>query len=149
MFKSEFSLDSGLNILLFIVGVILITWLLSRILRFFVILYLKRSKKPGFSKTSAQFFKNSIKFLLGIIALVVIVFNIPALRDKATLIFSGAGILAAIIGFAAQSALSNLIAGAFIVIFKPFRVGDYIKLDDRRTGIVEDINLRHTTINNF
>jgi small-conductance mechanosensitive channel len=74
---------------------------------------------------------------------------VPKLRQQATFIFSGAGIIAAIIGFAAQSAISNLIAGLFIVIFKPFRVGDYIKLDDQRIGIVDDITLRHTVINNF
>lgn len=42
-----------------------------------------------------------------------------------------------------------MVAGLFIVIFKPFRVGDYIKLDDERIGIVQDITLRHTVINNF
>ena len=57
--------------------------------------------------------------------------------------------MAAIIGFAAQAAVSNLIAGAFIVIFRPFRVGDFIKLDDSRVGIVNDITLRHTVINTF
>jgi len=35
------------------------------------------------------------------------------------------------------------------VRFKPFRVGDYIKLDEERIGIVQDITLRHTVINNF
>lgn len=84
-----------------------------------------------------------------IIALVVVVLSVPVLRSKATFIFSGAGILAAIIGFAAQAAISNLIAGAFIVIFKPFRVGDFIRLDESRVGIVQDITLRHTVINNF
>lgn len=92
---------------------------------------------------------NSVKFFAGIIAILVIIFNVPVFRAKATLIFSGAGILAAILGFAAQAAISNLIAGAFIVIFKPFRVGDFIRLDDNRAGIVEDITLRHTVINNF
>ena len=82
-------------------------------------------------------------------AIVYLIYIVPSLRSKATIIFSGAGILAAIIGFAAQAALSNLIAGVFIVIFKPFRVGDYIKIDEERIGIVQDITLRHTIINNF
>ncbi len=93
--------------------------------------------------------KNSVKFFLGIIAFFIIIFSVPLFRSKAAIIFSGAGILAAIIGFAAQAAVSNLIAGAFIVLFKPFRVGDFIKLDDFRLGIVEDITLRHTVINTF
>ena len=54
---------------------------------------------------------NSVKFFAGLIGILVIIFTIPVLRAKATLIFSGAGILAAILGFAAQAAISNLIAG--------------------------------------
>ena len=148
-FNYKIPIESDLEILLFIITVTIIAWLISRIIRFFIIIYLKRSKSDIFSKTSIQFLKNSIKFIIGVIAVIFIILNIPELRNKATIIFSGAGILAAIIGFAAQAAISNLIAGSFIVMFKPFRVGDYIKLDETRMGIVEDINLRHTTINNF
>ncbi|WP_367589801.1 mechanosensitive ion channel family protein [Aquimarina sp. 2201CG1-2-11] len=99
--------------------------------------------------TSLKFAKNSIKFVFFLLAFIVIIGTVPFLRRQATLIFSGAGILAAIIGFAAQAAISNLIAGVFIVIFKPFRIGDYIKLDKERVGIVVDITLRHTVINTF
>ena len=118
-------------------------------LRYFIVQFIKSKKNERFGKTSIQFLRNSIKFFLGLFAIIFIILTVPSFRSKATLIFSGAGILAAIIGFAAQAALSNLIAGAFIVMFKPFRVGDYIKLDTLRTGIVEDITLRHTVINNF
>ena len=54
-----------------------------------------------------------------------------------------------IVGFAAKDAISNLIAGLFIVLFRPFRIGDYIKLENESTGIVDDITLRHTVINTF
>lgn len=142
-------LQSVLHITIFVILVTLVAWLLSRLLRFVAVQYLKKSNSDVYSKTSIQFLKNSIKFIIGIFAFAVIVLSVPVFRAKANYIFSGAGILAAILGFAAQSALANLIAGAFIVIFKPFRVGDYIRLDDTRSGIVQDINLRHTTINNF
>ncbi len=142
-------LDAAWNISIYIVVVILLSWLLSRLLRFFIVSYLKKSKSEKYKNTSLQFLKNSIKFFVGLFAFVYIIMTVPAFKSKATFIFSGAGILAAIIGFAAQAAISNLIAGAFIVVFKPFRVGDYIKLDENRIGIVEDITLRHTVINNF
>jgi len=142
-------LDNSRNIGLFILSVMLISWLLSRVVRFVLILYLKKAKGAPYTRTSAHFLKNSVKFIITVMALVCIILVVPVFRNKATLIFSGAGILAAIVGFAAQAAISNLIAGAFIVLFKPFRVGDYIRLDQERAGIVEDINLRHTIINNF
>lgn len=142
-------LNSAFSITIYIFVITFIAWVFSRILRFFIVYYLRKSKSEKYKKTSIQFLKNSIKFFVGIFALLYIIITVPSLKNKAAFIFSGAGILAAIIGFAAQAAISNLIAGAFIVIFKPFRVGDYIKLDDARIGIVEDITLRHTVINNF
>ncbi len=146
---NKIDLNNFWGILLFVIGVIFVSWIISRVIRYFIIRYLRKREGEEYKQTSATFLKNSVKFIIGIIALIFIIYSIPAFRSQATYIFSGAGILAAIIGFAAQSALSNLVAGAFIVIFKPFRVDDYIRLDEKRYGIVEDINLRHTVIRNF
>lgn len=145
-------LDALWNIIPYVLLVTFITWILSRIVRFIIRRIIKKRDKKAerkYSTTSLKFLMNSVKFFAGIIAILTIIFTVPVFRDKAAIIFSGAGILAAIIGFAAQAAISNLIAGAFIVIFKPFRVGDFIRLDEARVGIVEDITLRHTVINNF
>jgi len=150
LFGYSYPLDSFLNITIYCLLVVFISWLASRIVRFFLVKYINRkSKDQQHSITRLKFVKNSVKFFIGIIAFMVIVFTVPLFRSQAKLIFSGAGILAAIIGFAAQAAVSNLIAGAFIVLFRPFRVGDFIKLDDLRLGIVDDITLRHTVINTF
>ena len=149
LISENFNLNSDINIFLFIIIIFLCSLFTSIVLKFLIVLYLKKTKKELYSKTSIQFLKNSVNFLVLIFAVCIIIFTIPVFRSKAMLIFSGAGILAALIGFAAQAAISNLIAGAFIVLFKPFRVGDFIKLDGERIGIVEDINLRHTIINNF
>lgn len=151
-FQYKYTLDSFFNITIFIIVVFFIAWIVSRIVRFIIVQLIKRSdrkRKRNYSTTNLKFLMNSVKFISGIVAVLIIIFSVPVFRAKAILIFSGAGILAAIIGFAAQAAISNLIAGAFIVIFKPFRVGDFIKLDENRVGIVEDITLRHTVINNF
>ena len=142
-------LNASWKIAMYILVILLVSWMFSRLLRFVIVRYLKKSKSEKYKKTSLQFLKNSIKFFIVVIALLYIIMTVPAFKSKAAFIFSGAGILAAIIGFAAQAAISNLIAGVFIVVFKPFRVGDYIKLDESRIGIVEDITLRHTVINNF
>ncbi|MAK36739.1 MAG: mechanosensitive ion channel protein MscS, partial [Flavobacteriaceae bacterium] len=39
--------------------------------------------------------------------------------------------------------------GVFIISFKPFRIGDIIKVTDTMVGTVTDITLRHTVIRNF
>jgi small conductance mechanosensitive channel len=80
----------------------------------------------------------------------VAIYLVPPLRTLSISLFAGAGVLAIIIGFASQSALSNVVSGLFIAMFKPFSVGDQIKVNqDDVYGIVEDIGLRHTTIRTF
>lgn len=76
--------------------------------------------------------------------------NITSFKALSNSILAGAGIIAAAIGFAAKEALSNLISGFFIIIFKPFRINDRIQVDSsNQQGIVEDITLRHTVIRNY
>jgi len=144
-----FDLDSTSGIALYSIVIIVICWVFSRLSRTLVILFLKRRfTKETFGETRLKFTRNSLRFVFGMIGVLIIIFTVPIYKEQVGYIFSGAGILAAIIGFAAKDAISNLIAGLFIVLFRPFRIGDYIKLD-RGMGIVEDITLRHTIINTF
>ncbi|MCO5265875.1 MAG: mechanosensitive ion channel family protein [Lentimicrobium sp.] len=99
--------------------------------------------------TRYKFLRNAVSFVVFMLAITLIFYTIPELRTIGITLFAGAGIFAAIIGFASQEAFSNIISGIFIVIFKPFRVGDNIKIGELHQGVVEDITLRHTIINNF
>ena len=145
-----FNLNSGIGITIYSLVVILICWIFSRISRAVVILFLrKRLTKEKFGVTRLKFTRNSLRFIFGLLGFLIIIFTVPVFRKQAGYIFSGAGILAAIVGFAAKDAISNLIGGLFIVLFRPFRVGDYVKLNDERMGIVDDITLRHTVITTF
>jgi small conductance mechanosensitive channel len=58
---------------------------------------------------------------------------------------TGIGILGVGIGFVAQDALSNIVAGFLISVDKPFRIGDYITLD-KHYGRIEQITMRSTRI---
>jgi len=109
----------------------------------------KLSDVMKMQQTNYTFFRFLINFAIYSIALVVIFYSVPELRSIGITILASAGVLTAIIGFAAQEAFSNIISGIFIFIFKPFHVGDQIKVGDLSTGIVEDITLRHTIIKNF
>ncbi len=73
----------------------------------------------------------------------------PSLRGVAQTALGGAGLLALIAGISSQEALSNLVGGLFIISFKPFKIGDVVKITDAMVGRVTDITLRHTTIRNF
>lgn len=50
------------------------------------------------------------------------------------------------VALALQDTLSNLFAGIQILIEKPIRVGDFIKLDSGQEGLVRDIGLRTTRL---
>ncbi|HLU83924.1 MAG TPA: hypothetical protein VKZ45_00490, partial [Vicingaceae bacterium] len=63
--------------------------------------------------TNFSFLKNSLSFIIYFIALIVIFRHIPSLRSFGSALFAGAGIIAAIIGFASQKAFSNIITGIF------------------------------------
>jgi len=77
--------------------------------------------------------------LLGVIAFFTRWFGNP------TLVFGGFGFLALAFSLAFQDILKNFIAGIFMLLERPFRLGDEITVDNH-TGIVENIEMRATTL---
>ena len=63
-----------------------------------------------------------------------------------SILLKGSALIVAIVGFAAQAAISDLISGFLISFNKPFEIGDRIMVEGMEPGIVEDITLRHTVI---
>lgn len=130
--------------------IIIVAFIIDKVLRFLLGKYIERSSRTlNVDPTRYRFLKNAQRAIIMILALVLIFQSIPSLRNLGLSIFAGAGIFAAIIGFASQQAFSNIISGIFIVISKPFRVGDVIEIGELHSGIVEDITLRHTVIRNY
>ncbi len=58
---------------------------------------------------------------------------------------AGLGLTGFALGFALRDAVSNLLSGVLILVFRPFRHGDLIEVDGRQ-GTVADVDLRYTTI---
>ncbi len=130
------------------IAIIVGAFLVSRILSELVKRYIRRSARIlKVDPTNYSFLQHAVSMVIFLGAVFFVFRSIPQLRDIGTTFFAGAGILAAIIGFASQEAFSNIISGVFIVIYKPFSVGDSIKLlSNGQGGTVEDITLRHTVI---
>ncbi|MBZ5712132.1 mechanosensitive ion channel family protein [Nannocystis pusilla] len=57
-----------------------------------------------------------------------------------------AGVAGAVLGFAAQDSLGNLISAVFLVGDAPLRIGDYVQVDGQMRGRVTDIGWRSTRI---
>lgn len=131
------------------IGIILSASILARVLRWLMKRsFATASEKLKVDPTRYKFFMNAVSVVIWVMAIAAIIFLFPKLRALAITLFAGAGIMVALIGLAAQQAFSNIISGIFIVIFKPFRVGDMITVGTRM-GVVEDITLRHTMIKSF
>ncbi|HRH71310.1 MAG: mechanosensitive ion channel family protein [Flavobacteriales bacterium] len=138
----------GFNLLLLakIVLVLVTAFIVERVLYLLLRRAYKRSEKGREDATRYKFLKNALRFIVGLAAFGTIISMIPSIKHLAVTLFAGAGILVAILGLATQRAFSNIISGIFIVSFKPFRVGDTIRIADKYSGIVEDITLRHTVL---
>lgn len=135
---------------LFVPVTVVVAVLTVTILRWLIDFMLKRNlERLRAAQTDLSFLKNSVSFVVFTAAVVIIFMNIPQLKNVGTALFAGAGVLAAIVGFASQKAFANIISGIFIVLFKPFRVDDVLELNDAKMGMVEEITLRHTVIRDF
>jgi small conductance mechanosensitive channel len=142
--------DSPWEYVVFALVVLAIAMVVSKILKFIIGRFVKSAAlKLKVDPTRFRFFKNAIDFIIYLVAIIVIFRYIPSLRTYGNTLLTGAGVLAAIVGFASQSAFSNIISGIFLVIFRPFGVGDRVQIGQLYTGDVEDITLRHTVIRNF
>jgi small-conductance mechanosensitive channel len=53
------------------------------------------------------------------------------------------------LGFGLQAIASNFISGIIILLDRSVSVDDYIQLEDGRTGIVRELNMRSTTLETF
>jgi small conductance mechanosensitive channel len=139
--------NKNIELVISIIIILIGAFVTSEVLRWII----KRAAKVNSSKikvdpTNYTFLKNTISFVIYSVAFALVFYSIPSLKALGATLFAGAGIFAAIIALASQQAFSNIISGIFIVISKPFRVGDYIELSVLHRGTVEDITLRHTVI---
>ena len=144
--KWFFSLRHWISVALIIVFCFVLAKLIKRALRRH---FTHKDRVGNDSQTNFLFISNAINFLFFIACVILIFYTIPPLRALGLTLFAGAGVLAAIIGFASQAAFSNIVGGIFVVIFKPYRIGDMIKVGGLEWGVVEDITLRHTVIRSF
>lgn len=99
--------------------------------------------------TNYKFISHSISAIIYILGFGIAIYFVPFLRSLANSLLAGAGIVTVAVGFASQQALSNIISGVFIILFKPYRVNDRLIVQSTLSGIVEDISLRHTVIRDF
>ena len=132
------ALDVGLKVLgavaIYIVG----AWLIRRVKK---ILHRVFDKK-GTEKTVASFI---ISFVTLVLTVLLIVVAVSALGINTT---SFAALLAAVgvaLGMALSGTVQNFAGGIIILVFKPFKAGDYIEAQGFG-GFVKEVNILNTRL---
>lgn len=96
-----------------------------------------------------QFTDSFLKFALYLLLFLIVAANLGIELSSITVIFASAGVA---ISLALQASLSNFMGGLFILLLKPFAVGDYIIEDTNKDeGTVKEIQMfytRLTTVDN-
>ena len=125
-----------LALVVFLLGVQVIK-LVRRIVR--------RSLKKGNADIGVtQFLDSFIKAVLYILLLFMIASGFGLDATSVVALLGSAGVA---IGLAIQGSLSNFAGGVLILLLKPFRVDDYIKVDnDDHEGTVKEIQLFYTKL---
>lgn len=134
----EFVTSAGVNLLMgiiiLVVGFFVIHWLIK---------FLRRSQ--AFAKldlTLQSFFVNTIKLILCVIVVLSAANVIGIPLTSVITLFASAGVA---ISLGMQGALGNLIGGVTLLILKPIKVGEYVKIGEHR-GIVKNIGAFYTEI---
>lgn len=101
-----------------------------------------------------KFINEIINVVLVFVMIVIMMQQFTVTRSFTSQIITGGTLMVAILTFAAQKTLGNIISGTFVSISKPFKLGDKIRIQNTNgnimaEGVVEDITLRHVVIKSF
>ena len=99
-----------------------------------------KSRGPGTrARTMLPLMRNAVLVTILTIAAIVTAAN---LGINVTPLLAGAGVIGLAVGFGAQSLVTDLITGLFIIVEDTISVGDWIDLDGGHAGIVEHLTIR-------
>ncbi len=136
LFKFGF-LESIFYMLLFLI----LAFILYRIIRRWI-------RKKAFANT--LFIIRIVKISLSVIAGYGCLSLLTPFDSVLSKIWGSAGIIAVVVGLAAQESMGNFVNGLLISTFKPFKIGDLVKVDNGEyEGYVVDISLRDTVIQTY
>ena len=129
-----YAIRIGLSLVALVIGI----WIAARLAN----VGRRALERARVDVTLANFLRNAIYGLL-IAFIIVQVMGMAGIPTASFIAALGAAGLA--IGLALNSSLSNLAWGVLLILFRPFRIGDYVLVGGVE-GTVQNINLMHTYI---
>ena len=98
------------------------------------------------TRTRLRFLRRLVILVVFLIVAALVLSQFTELQRLATGILASTAVLAAIIGFAAQHTIGNMVAGVQLAVSQPIKIGDRIVFDEVE-GRVTDITLSYTYVN--
>lgn len=126
-----------LAILTFFIGLWIIRFINKLIRRFF--------EKKDYDETLETFLQSFFSIALKALLFVLVITQLGVKTSSLVAIVGAAGLA---IGLALQGSLANFAGGVLILIFKPFKVGDWISAQGV-DGAVKEISIFNTKLNTF
>lgn len=124
--------------------VLMAGYVINRLLSLIIFLTFKNNQ----DKQRLFITQKLVKYTLAVVTVMVIlkIFNV-----NLKVILGAAGVLSIAIGFAAQTSISNLISGIFLIFERPFVVGDLIEVGEVKGEVlsVDLLSMRIKTMQNL
>ncbi len=105
----------------------------------------KKAEEQKADITSFVFVKHVITTTIYLFGLGWALLSLPISVTFAHSLFAGAGVSTLILGFASQQVLGNVMSGIFLILKRPFKIGDTIEIQGNQGKVIE-LNLHDTVI---
>lgn len=94
----------------------------------------RRKLHKDYSLQTAKLAGRAVYYVVSALAIIAALGNLGISLSSALV---AGGFLGIVVGFAAQSSFSNLIAGVFIMLDKPFKISDFIGYDNLALQVID------------
>ena len=131
-----YGITFAIAVIIFVIG-ILISKIITNLLR-------KVLQGRNIELTIAKFI---CRLVYAILMIFVVLATLSQLGVQTTSLIAILGAMSLAVGLSLKSSLSNLASGLLLVLFRPFKTGDYIKIGSYE-GTVDEINLLFTEMLN-
>jgi small conductance mechanosensitive channel len=134
-FLIQFGINLGTAILILLVGF----WIAKQVRLGLTRLFQKKDIEPSLQ----TFLRSLISILIKVMVIITALYQLGIEMTSFVALLGAAGLA---IGMAFSGTLSNFAGGVIILLFKPYRVGDFIQTQGE-TGIVKEILIFNTIMN--
>ncbi|MGJ3260271.1 MAG: ABC transporter substrate-binding protein [Rhodospirillales bacterium] len=115
-------------------------WLLARFMELFVWRPLEHKTKREVPRVVRAFVAGTL-YTLAVLGILAFVFD-----QRITSLLATSGVVAMIIGLAIQMNISNVFSGIAINVERPFRIGDWVRIEGHEPGRIVNITWRTTRL---